>query len=86
MDKLDETRRALFEKLESLAPKQTNIKEVASHKPFWVASLIGLSAVLIIAVLMAGTQSVSQQKGLFNTMVEGQQNQVTVVNKASGAQ
>ena len=86
VENLDETRKALFDKLENLAPRQkaTDNKMHRNSMRLLLAGMgVGLGAI-ILAGLLFSVSGASQQEGLFNTMVDGQNNQVDVVNRVSG--
>ena len=80
MENLDETRKALFDKLENLAPRQKATDNKMHRNSMWLLlGVVGLGAIILAGMLFS-TGRVSQQEGLFNTMVDGQNNRVDVVN------
>ena len=88
MSTLDETRKALFDKLENLTSTPQDVPQRAYSKHIWLlaaAAATSIMAVVIFAVSHANQQQshqTSHQKGLFNTIVAGKNNQVEVVNQA----
>ena len=84
METLDETRKALFDKLENLAPAQKATDNKMRCNSMWlVLGAVGLGAI-ILAGLLFWAGGARHQEGLFNTMVDGQNNRVDVVNRVSG--
>ena len=93
VETLDETRKALFDKLENLAPAQKTADNKMHRNSMWLLLVgmgVGLGVIILAGVLFSAgassqqaTHQATQQGGLFNTMVDGQNNRVDVVNKVS---
>lgn len=83
MDKLNESRRELFEKLEGMKAKAP-IKEsrLTAAKVALSCGILILGFALVYFLSPTTGASATQQQGIFNTVIDGKGHRVEVLNAA----